>query len=134
MTTTIDATLTIAAWDESTIATFDDGTKLTRAEVTLQEGSDGLTSGSFHSVMYYRADGTSSYSQVVHLHATLQGRTGSFALIGDGAYDGNSAVSWLRIIDGSGTGGLTGITGSAESDSAKAEHPLMALELTYEFD
>jgi hypothetical protein len=84
--------------------------------------------------MYYRADGTSSYSQVLHLNATLQGRTGCFSLIGDGAYDGNSAISWLRIIDGSGTGDLAGITGSAESDSAKAEHPFMALELTYEFD
>ena len=134
MTTTIDATLKITAWDESTIAEFDDGTKLTRADVTLDEGSSGLTSGSFHSVIYYRADGTSSYTQVLHLNATLHGRTGSFTLIGDGAYDGNSAVSWLRIVDNSGTGDLSGITGSAESDSAKAEHPFMALELSFEFD
>ena len=81
MTTTIETKLKITAWDESEIAAFDDGTKLTRADVTLGEGSDGLTSGSFHSVMFYRTDGTSAYSQVLHLNATLQGRTGSFTLV-----------------------------------------------------
>ena len=134
MTTTIDARLTIAQWDESPLAEFEDGSKLTRADVTLVDGTHGLSGGSFHAVMYYRADGTSVYTQVLHLEATLAGRRGSLTLVGDGAYDGTSATSWLRIVEGSGTDGLSGITGSAQSDSSHAEHPFMPLELTFEFD
>jgi hypothetical protein len=131
VTTTLDTRLKIASWDELTLDQFADASKLTRADVTLSEGADGLDSGSFHSVMYYRPDGTSEYTTLMRLDATLSGRRGSFALIGEGTFDGAAAVARLRIIEGSGTGELAGITGECTSASTHDDYPFMPLSLTY---
>jgi hypothetical protein len=132
MSVTLDTKLRIASWDEQSIHEFDDGSKLTRADVTLSEGADGLESGSFHAVMYYRPDGTSSYTTVMRLTGSLQGRSGSFVLIGDGTFDGATARGRLQIVDGSATGDLVGIVGRAESDSTHVDYPFMPLSLTFE--
>jgi hypothetical protein len=132
MTNVLKTKLKIASWDEVTTREFEDGSKLTRADVTLADGTDGLTSGSFGSAMYYRPDGTSSYGMVMHLSGTLERRTGSFALVGEGTYDGTTASSRARILDGSATGDLIGITGTCGSDSTHTDYPFMPLTLTYD--
>ena len=131
MPTTLDTQLKIASWGEVPIVEFDDGSRLTRADVALSDGADGLESGTFHSVMYYRPDGTSSYTTVMHLEATLEGRSGSFVLLGEGTYDGATAEGRLVIVAGSATGGLIGLEGTARSDSTHGQYPFMPLELTY---
>ena len=40
----------------------------------------------------------------------------------------------LDIIDGSGTGDLAGISGSAQSVSTHADYPYLPLTLTYELE
>ncbi len=132
MSTTLDTKLKIASWDESPLVEFDDGSRLTRADVALCDGADGLESGTFHSVMYYRPDGTSSYTTVMHLEATLEGRSGSFVLLGEGTYDGATAEGRLVIVTGSATGDLVGLAGTAQSDSTHGQYPNMPLELTYD--
>jgi hypothetical protein len=132
MTATLDTKLKIASWDEKSIQEFDDGSKITRADVTLLDGTDGLESGSFHSVMYYRPDGTSKYTTVMRLTGILDGRSGSFVLVGDGTYDGVTAMGRLQIVDGSATGELVGIVGWAESDSTHGDYPFMPVSLTYD--
>jgi hypothetical protein len=133
MTTTLGTKLKIASWDEASTREFEDGSKLTRADVELIDGTDGLVSGSFSSVMYYRPDGTSSFGTVMHLTGTLDGCTGSIVLVGEGTYDGTTASNRAHIVDGSGTGDLVGITGNCESDSTHADYPFMPLTLTYDF-
>ena len=64
--------------------------------------------------------------------ASLDGRSGTFVLQGDGAYDGRTASGRSGIVDRSGTGGLTGITGSADSSSTHADYPFMPLTLRYD--
>ena len=128
---TIETKLKIAQWDEAPIAEFDDGSRLTRADVTLCEGADGLESGSFHSVMYYHPDGTSSYTTVMRLQAKLESRSGRFVLLGEGTYDGTNAIGRLVIVEGSATGDLIGLEGTAQSDSTHAGYPFMPLTLTY---
>jgi len=132
MTTTLTTRLAIAAWDEAPAREYDDGSKVTRAAVTLADGADGLTGGTFDSVMYYRPDGTSSYVTVMHLSATLQGRSGSFVLTGEGRYDGTTATGTCHVVPGSGTGELTGITGTCTSVSTHADYPFMPLTVTYD--
>jgi hypothetical protein len=124
--------LKIAAWDETVAAEFDDGSKITRAAVTLAEGTDGLTSGTSQSVMYYRPDGTSDYVTVIRLTAVLDGRTGTFVATGHGGYDGTTAAGTSDIVPGSGTGELAGISGTVTSSSTHADYPFMPLTLTYE--
>ena len=131
---TLELRLTIASWDERPIEIFDDSGKLTRADVALHDDGAGLSDGSMHMVNFYRADGTSRFTSLMRLRGSLAGRAGAFVLLGDGAYDGTAAVVRFRVIEGSGTAELSGISGTATSDSSHADYPTMPLTLTYRFD
>ncbi|HEV7711274.1 MAG TPA: DUF3224 domain-containing protein [Asanoa sp.] len=132
MTEIMETKLEITSWDEKPYREFDDGRKFSRAEVTLAGTGDGLTSGSFESLLYYRADGTSEYVSIMEITGTLGGRSGSFVLQGEGSYDGKTARFATTVVPGSGTGDLAGITGSAESASTHADYPNMPLTISYE--
>jgi hypothetical protein len=129
---TITTRLRIADWDEQPVAQFDDGSRITRATVRLDEGVDGLTSGSFESVMYYRPDGTSHYVAVLHLLATLDGRSGVLVAAGSGAFDGTTASGEYALVPASTTGELDGLVGLCTSSSTEADYPFMPLELRYD--
>ena len=129
----ITTRLRIAAWEENPVAEFDDGSKITRASVTLSDGVDGLEAGTIESVMYYRPDGTSHYVNVTRLTAVLDGRSGSVVLAGDGAYDGMTASGSASVVPDSATGSLVGITGTCTSTSTQADYPFMPLALEYDF-
>src|SRR5690348_3389546 len=119
MTEILQTTMEIKSWDEQPYRELDDGRKLTKADVVLagnagNAGNDGqLESGTFESLMYYAADGTTTYVTVMHLTATLNGRAGSVVLIGEGTFDGTTAKGTSRIVDG--TGELAGISGELTS-------------------
>jgi hypothetical protein len=123
--------LRIAAWDEKPIAEFPDGSMLIRARVTLSEPADGLESGSVESLMFYRPDGTSHYVNITRLTATLDGRSGSFVLSGEGDYDGTTASGTSAIVAGTAPGDLAGISVTCTSTSTHADYPYMPLALTY---
>jgi Protein of unknown function (DUF3224) len=129
----LETKLHIDSWDEKPYREEADGQKWTRAEVQLT-GTDDLTSGSFESLMYYRSDGTSTYVASMRLTGTLDGRTGSVVLQGDGTHDGTTARMSTTVVSGSGTDGLAGLTGSAESVSTSADYPHMPLVLRYGFE
>jgi hypothetical protein len=132
MATTLTMKMRIASWDETPVEEFDDGSKLTRAQVRLSDGADGLASGSLGMLAYYRPDGTSSFVTVMRLTGILDERAGSFVLRGEGAFDGTTASGRMTIVAGSGTGGLAGISGTCESVSTHANYPYMPLTLAYE--
>jgi hypothetical protein len=129
--TTLVTRLEIKSWDEKPYRELDDGSKFTRADVTLAGTGDGLESGAFEAVLYYRADGTTAYVSVMQLSGTIDGRSGSFVLRGNGDFDGTTARGEMEIVGGSGTAGLAGITGTARSVSTHADYPYMPLEITY---
>jgi hypothetical protein len=125
--TTIDTRLEIKSWDEKPYRELSDGTKFARAEVAL-EGAE-LT-GAFESLLYYRADGSGSFVSLMSLSGTLGGRDGSLVLVGEGSYDGTTAMMSARAVEA--TGELAGLTGTATSRSTHADYPFMPLTLTYE--
>ncbi|MGH3509254.1 MAG: DUF3224 domain-containing protein [Nocardioidaceae bacterium] len=128
----LETKLRIDDWDESALEEFDDGRKITRAQVRLREGADGIESGSASMLAYYRPDGTSDYVTLLHLSGRLDGHEGTFALHGEGGYDGTTASGRTTVIAGSGTGELAGISGSCVSESTHADYPFMPLTLTYQ--
>lgn len=132
MAVTLTTKMRIASWDESPIEEFDDGSKLTRAQVRLADGKDGLASGSSGMLAYYRPDGTSSFVTVMRVIGILDGRAGSFVLRGNGVFDGTTASGRMNVVAASGTGGLVGISGTCESVSTHADYPFMPLTLAYE--
>ena len=132
MTEILDLKLEIKNWDEKPYR--EDGDRaFKRAEVTLGSVDDGPT-GSFESLLFYRPDGTSAYVSLMQLSGALGGRTGSFVLQGSGGFDGRTAEGTMKVVEGSGTGQLTGITGSATSSSTHEDYPNMPLRLTYQLE
>ncbi len=130
MTDKIETTIKIDNWDEKPTQEFDDGTKVAHAVVALTEGNDGLTDGHLESVMYYTADGTSTYVGAIRLAAELGGKKGAFTAVGEGGYDGTTASSTMKIVEG--TGDLAGITGTVSSSSTQDDYPNMPLTIEYD--
>ena len=128
----LPARLRIESWDEKPYRELGEGAKFTRADVVLSGPDDELTSGTFEALMFYRPDGTSSYVTLMHITGTLDGRAGSFVLQGDGTYDGKAARGQSQVVEGSGTGGLAGLSGTAESVSTHDDYPFMPLTLKYD--
>src|SRR3954453_9364536 len=132
MTETFETKLKIESWDEQPYRELEDGSKFSRAEVALSGSGDGLESAAFESLLFYRPDGTSSYVTLMRIEGTLASRAGSFALEGRGTYDGTTARVESRVVEGSGTGELAGLRGTAQSTSTHADYPFMPLTLQYE--
>jgi Protein of unknown function (DUF3224) len=132
MAVTLNTKMRIASWDESPVEEYGDGSKLTRAQVTLTDGEGGLASGSAGMLAWYGPDGASTYVTVMRLTGRLDGREGSFVLRGEGGYDGTTASGRMTVVPGSGTGGLAGISGTCESVSTHADYPFMPLTLAYD--
>ena len=80
MTTILDTALTIESWDEQPTRELADGRKFSRAQVRLGPAGDGaggpdaLRSGTYEALLYYAADGGSTYVTVMEVYAVLQGR------------------------------------------------------------
>ena len=127
-----EAKLRIESWDEKPYRELGEGGKFTRADVLLSGPGDGLTSATFEALMFYRADGTSAYVTVMHITGTLDGRHGSFVLEGQGTFDGTTACGQSRVVEGSGTSELAGLSGTAESVSTHEDYPFMPLALKYD--
>ncbi len=134
MMATLETTLEITSWDENPYQELDDGSKFTRAEVKLDPGPDGLGPATSQSLMFYRPDGTASLVSLMRVAGELDGRSGSFVLLGTGTYDNATARVETNVVEGSGTGELAGITGTAESVSTQADYPHMPLKLTYSLE
>jgi hypothetical protein len=130
MTETLTTTIRIDNWDEQPTREHDDGTKTAHAVVTLTDGKDGLRSGLLESVLHYGSDGTSQYVGLIRLEAELDGRSGAFTAIGEGTYDGTTASSTMRVVDG--TGDLAGISGTVSSSSTQDDYPNMPLVIAYD--
>jgi hypothetical protein len=132
MSETLDLKLKIVSWDEKPYRELEDGRKFTRAEVALEGTGDGIESATFEALMFYKADGTSSYVTLMQITGQISGRSGDFVLRGEGAYDGKTAIGTSSVAPGSGTGELAGISGTASSSSTHEDYPNMPLTLTYD--
>jgi hypothetical protein len=134
MQKTIKTKLKIESWDEKPYRELDEGGKFSKAEVTLTGSGDGLTSATSESLLFYRADGSSSFVTLMRITGALDGRSGSFVLQGHGTYDGTTARIESHVIEGSGTGELAGLRGTGESVSTHADYPFMPLTLDYDLE
>ena len=83
-------------------------------------------------LMYYAADGTSSYVGLMHVEGRLGDRSGSFVMEGTGAYDGKEARGESTVV--AATGDLGGLRGTGLSVSTHDDYPYMPLTLDYELE
>jgi hypothetical protein len=133
MATTVKTRLDIKSWDEKPYRELPDGRKFTRAEVVLSGGEgDVQLDATWEALLYYEADGTSTYVGIMHATGTLYGRKkGSFVTEGRGTFDGSTAKITSTIVPGSGTGALKGISGKVKHQSTHADYPHWPMTITY---
>jgi hypothetical protein len=124
--------LEIKKWDEQPYEELPTGEKLARASVATAgtAGFDGESGTEM--LLYYRPDGTSSFVGLQRFAGRLDGRQGTFVVQSEGSYDGTTARIAGRVVAGSGTGELAGLTGELTSASTHADYPWMPLTLRYD--
>jgi hypothetical protein len=133
MATTKKTKLEIKSWDEKPYREQPDGSKFTRADVTLAGGDDGVSlEATWEALLYYDPEGSSTYSGLMQATGSLDGHEGTFVMHGTGSYDGTTARIESTVVPGSGTGALAGLTGTAKHASTKDDYPNWPLTRTYE--
>jgi len=120
-----------ASWDEAPYSEPDGGTKLTSAKVTndftgIIEGKGTLTY-----LMAYTTEMTGEFFGYEQLTGSIDGRKGSFVLQHSGAFDGPKVVAEWKVVPGSGSGDLTGLSGSGRFVSIHGED---STAYTFEYD
>ena len=136
MTTThLETKFKIESWDEKPYRELADGRKFTRANVALSVAETGIEArATWDAVLYYAADGTSSYVGLMHVEGRLGGRAGSFVMEGTGAYDGTEARGESYVVTATASGELRGLRGTGVSVSTHDDYPFMPLVLDYEVE
>jgi hypothetical protein len=131
MTARAEGTFTVASWEEDTYQDLAGQEKLTKARMGFRLSGDLEGDLVSDSLMYYREDGTAEYTGLQRFTGQLAGRSGTCVMAADGGYDGGEARSAWRVIQGSGSGDLTGLAGSGVSVAA-AGQPGGTYSLDYE--
>lgn len=131
MTDHAEGTFTVASWEEDTYAELTGKEKLTRARMGFRLTGELAGDLISDSLMYYREDGTAEYTGLQRFTGRIAGRSGTCVMVAGGEYDGGEARSAWRIIPGSGSGDLAGLTGSGVSVAA-AGQPGGTYSLDYE--
>ncbi|HUI11141.1 MAG TPA: DUF3224 domain-containing protein, partial [Bacteroidota bacterium] len=115
----VTATFMPKSWDEKTYAQDSPGTKITRSSVVYQYTGEMEGEGSAECLMFYSSydeqdphRAAAEYIGLIRFTGTLNGKGGDFVLEEKGAYGGGTARSSLRILPGSGTKALAGISGT----------------------
>jgi hypothetical protein len=136
MTTThLETRLKIESWDEKPYRELDDGRKFTRATVALSVAEERIEArATWDALLYYAADGTSSYVGLMHVVGRLGDRTGSFVMEGTGAYDGTEARGESSVVTATAFGDLRGLHGTGLSVSTHDDYPFMPLVLDYDVE
>jgi hypothetical protein len=135
MTTHLQTRLKIDSWDEKPYRELDDGRKFTRANVALSVAEDGIEArATWDALLYYAADGTSSYVGLMHVEGRLGDRSGSFVMEGTGKYDGTEARGESSVVPETATAGLRGLRGTGVSVSTHSDYPFMPLTLDYDVE
>jgi len=109
--TIASGTFELASWNEQTYEEFAAGGKLTRAEVS-QTFEGGITGdGTVQWLMVYRPDGTARFVGLQRVEGAIGDLHGSFVFETFGDFDGQLATWRAKVVPGTASGDLEGLTG-----------------------
>lgn len=115
----VEGRFEVTAWTEEPVTDLEGTVKVTTARVA-QRFSEAIEADTVADmVMTYRPDATAEFVGHHRVLGHIGERSGSFVLRAAGSYDGSEAITNFEVIEGSGTGELTGIRGLG---SASAGH------------
>jgi hypothetical protein len=114
-----EASFKIAGWDEKTFSEPGHpgpghAGKLTKASVKKAYSGDLEGEGILEYLLSYKDDGSAEYMGYERVTGKLDGVQGSFVFRHQGTYSNDRMVQTSSIVEGSGTGGLIGISGKTE--------------------
>lgn len=125
------ATFRSLKWDETPFAQGVDLPKLTRADCTQTYSGDIEGESTLTYLMVSLASGATSFLGLERVVGRLGDRSGSFVLRHEGLFQEGVAKMILSVVEGSGTGKLEGLRGSAKFESPHATE--YTFELEYDF-
>jgi hypothetical protein len=128
MTTQAEATFKVEEWNEETYSETGEGGKLTRARVRQSLSGDISGDGSVEWLMCYRGDDTADFVGLQRVDGRLGERAGSFVLESRGTFDGKEARGDLAVVPGSGTGELSGLSGSGRFSAPLGSEASVSLD------
>jgi hypothetical protein len=130
MNATAKASMRISSWEESAYSTVS-GTSLAQADSPATFTGDLEGSSKVRTLLVYPAGAAPSFIAHQTFEGSLHGRTGSFVLEQSGRFEDDAAhVTW-KVVPGSGTGELAGLSG-AGGYVAPTGTESIDVELTYE--
>ena len=100
-----------------------DGLKLNRNVVRKEFSGDMVGTSSAQMIAAFTGTlGSAAYVAIEHFTGSVDGNSGSFALQNSGVMNRGDAQLTVMIVPDSGTGELTGISGTLEIDNDVGEH------------
>jgi Protein of unknown function (DUF3224) len=133
MSTRASGSFKIEGWDEKPYTEIEGGRKLTQASVKQAFSGDIEGEGAVEWLMCYRPDQTADFVGLQRIAGRLGNRSGSFVLTQTaGTFDGKEARGELSVVPGSGTGELSGLSGTGEFRAPVGGQPSITLD--YDLD
>lgn len=124
-------------WDEKPYDIIEGRMKCTKASVEFAMSDDIEGTANVEYVMFYQSfddrdphSARAQYVALMRIAGKVKGKSGSFALMDNGTFEGGAARSTVTIIPDSGTGELAKISGAG---SYKADHTGCTMELDASF-
>ena len=127
-----NGTFMVTGGSEQTIREAPGEVRVTRVSGTQRFGGAIAGEGSVEWVFCYRPDRSARFVGFQRIEGSIDGRSGSLVMESTGDHDGKQSKGKWRIVPGSGTGQLVGISGEGSFDATGG--PVVAYDLEYEFD
>lgn len=127
--TIANGTFELASWNEQTYEEFAAGGKLTRAEVSQTFEGDITGDGAVQWLMVYRPDGTARFVGLQRVEGAIGDLHGAFVLETFGDFDGQLAMWRAKVVPGTASGDLEGLTG--EGNFGAPHGPKASFEIEY---
>ncbi|WP_414935573.1 DUF3224 domain-containing protein [Amycolatopsis sp. cmx-11-51] len=127
-------TFAMKNWDESIVSGTEGGPRVAYAHATFAYSGviDGESVVDY--LLYYAGEGSDGDGTTApgfeRIEGSVDGRKGSFVIKHDTGFDAQGVSSAFTVVEGSGTGGLAGITGSGTTTGVVGE-PTMSYTLEY---
>lgn len=102
----------ITSWDEKPYFEGENNVKLTRAVITKSYAGDISGTGALDYLMAYNPDGSAWFVGIERIEGKIGTKTGSFILSHEGTFQKGVASSSFKVIEGSATAELRGLSGT----------------------
>jgi hypothetical protein len=123
-------TFSVVSGGETTIRQAAGEVRLTHVTGRQRFEGDVVGDGTVEWLFCYSVDRTARFVGFQRIEGSIGGRSGSVTLESVGDHDGRGSKGTWRIVPGSGTGELAGISGQGRFDAPGG--PVVSYELDYE--